>query len=222
VSSPNFPSNYLGLINEDESIEFTDGTLRLIGSQGRCHRRRHHRQPLPPSSSARPTKTTATPNSSTTSRSAIPREAIASALWRGLTSSSPWERRKPTRSWPSSSSWPPGRPRVPSSITTRGWSKLSMASRISSAFLADPLILDKHGARRCRCQSPRGRGPDRSPARHAQSPLQGRRERQDDLGQLGCRHWPQQQRHEQGRPSIGQGLRQGRQVHPALSTVSRP
>ncbi|MGB8261156.1 MAG: Ni/Fe hydrogenase subunit alpha [Terracidiphilus sp.] len=30
----NFPTNYLGLINEDESIEFTDGTLRLIDPAG--------------------------------------------------------------------------------------------------------------------------------------------------------------------------------------------
>ena len=30
----NFPSNYLGLINEDESIEFTDGALRLIDARG--------------------------------------------------------------------------------------------------------------------------------------------------------------------------------------------
>jgi len=30
----NFPSNYMSLINEDESIEFTDGTLRLIGPAG--------------------------------------------------------------------------------------------------------------------------------------------------------------------------------------------
>jgi NAD-reducing hydrogenase large subunit len=30
----NFPSNYLGLINEDESIEFTDGLLRLVDPQG--------------------------------------------------------------------------------------------------------------------------------------------------------------------------------------------
>jgi NAD-reducing hydrogenase large subunit len=30
----NFPSMYLGLINEDESIEFTDGALRLIDSKG--------------------------------------------------------------------------------------------------------------------------------------------------------------------------------------------
>ena len=30
----NFPSNYLGLINDDESIEFTDGTLRLIDPKG--------------------------------------------------------------------------------------------------------------------------------------------------------------------------------------------
>jgi NAD-reducing hydrogenase large subunit len=30
----NFPSNYLGLINEDESIEFTDGLLRLIDPTG--------------------------------------------------------------------------------------------------------------------------------------------------------------------------------------------
>ena len=33
-SLPTFPSNYLGLINEDESIEFTDGTLRLIDPKG--------------------------------------------------------------------------------------------------------------------------------------------------------------------------------------------
>ena len=30
----NFPSNYMSLINEDESIEFTDGTLRLIDAKG--------------------------------------------------------------------------------------------------------------------------------------------------------------------------------------------
>ena len=30
----NFPTNYLGLINEDESIEFTDGALRLIDPAG--------------------------------------------------------------------------------------------------------------------------------------------------------------------------------------------
>jgi NAD-reducing hydrogenase large subunit len=30
----NYPSLYMGLINEDESIEFTDGALRLIDSQG--------------------------------------------------------------------------------------------------------------------------------------------------------------------------------------------
>jgi NAD-reducing hydrogenase large subunit len=30
----NFPSNYLSLINEDESVEFTDGALRLIDAEG--------------------------------------------------------------------------------------------------------------------------------------------------------------------------------------------
>jgi NAD-reducing hydrogenase large subunit len=30
----NFPSNYMGLVNEDDSVEFTDGTLRLIDSTG--------------------------------------------------------------------------------------------------------------------------------------------------------------------------------------------
>jgi NAD-reducing hydrogenase large subunit len=30
----NFPSNYMGLINEDESIEFTDGALRMIDAKG--------------------------------------------------------------------------------------------------------------------------------------------------------------------------------------------
>ena len=31
----NFPSNYMSLINEDESIEFTDGALRLIDAKGK-------------------------------------------------------------------------------------------------------------------------------------------------------------------------------------------
>jgi NAD-reducing hydrogenase large subunit len=31
----NFPSNYLSLINEDESIEFTDGALRLVDAEGK-------------------------------------------------------------------------------------------------------------------------------------------------------------------------------------------
>jgi NAD-reducing hydrogenase large subunit len=31
----NFPTNYLGLINEDETIEFTDGALRLIDPTGK-------------------------------------------------------------------------------------------------------------------------------------------------------------------------------------------
>jgi NAD-reducing hydrogenase large subunit len=30
----NFPSSYLGLINDDESVEFTDGALRLIDAKG--------------------------------------------------------------------------------------------------------------------------------------------------------------------------------------------
>jgi NAD-reducing hydrogenase large subunit len=30
----NFPSNYMSLINEDESIEFTDGALRMVDPQG--------------------------------------------------------------------------------------------------------------------------------------------------------------------------------------------
>ena len=98
----NFPSNYLGLINEDETIEFTDGALRLIDPRAQLSRTASP-PAASPSSSARPTRTTATPSSSTTSRSAIPREAIASARWRGSTSSSPWARRRPTRNWPSSS-----------------------------------------------------------------------------------------------------------------------
>jgi len=31
----NFPTNYLSLINEDESIEFTDGALRLVDAEGK-------------------------------------------------------------------------------------------------------------------------------------------------------------------------------------------
>ena len=34
----NFPSNYMSLINEDESFEFTDGALRLIDAKGKTSR----------------------------------------------------------------------------------------------------------------------------------------------------------------------------------------
>ena len=30
----NFPSLFLGLVNEDDSVEFTDGALRLIDAEG--------------------------------------------------------------------------------------------------------------------------------------------------------------------------------------------
>ena len=76
---------------------------------GRHHRGRHHRPAASPRSSARPSRPTATPSSPTTSRSAIPRAAIAWVRWRGSTSPSPWARRWRTRSWPSSSNWPRGR-----------------------------------------------------------------------------------------------------------------
>ena len=33
-TSRNFPSLFLGLVNEDDSIEFTDGALRLIDAEG--------------------------------------------------------------------------------------------------------------------------------------------------------------------------------------------
>jgi NAD-reducing hydrogenase large subunit len=78
----NFPSNYMSLINEDESIEFTDGALRLIDPRARSSRTASPRAGTP-RSSAKPSSPTATPSSPTTSRSAIPRAAIAWARWRG-------------------------------------------------------------------------------------------------------------------------------------------
>ena len=42
----NFPSNYMSLISEEESIDFTDGALRLIECHRQHHRRRHDGEPL--------------------------------------------------------------------------------------------------------------------------------------------------------------------------------
>ena len=72
----------MGLINEDESIEFTDGALRLIDAAGNTVD--------DGITASRFTEVigeavnlTATRNSPTTSRSAILRAAIAWDRWRG-------------------------------------------------------------------------------------------------------------------------------------------
>ena len=57
----NFPSNYLGLINEDESIEFTDGALRLIDPAATSSKTASP-PPALLKSSARPSSPTATPS----------------------------------------------------------------------------------------------------------------------------------------------------------------
>ena len=82
----NFPSIYLGLINEDE-ID------RVHRRRAAAHRRRTATssktaspRSTSPRSSAKQSRTTATPSLSTTSRSAIPKAAIAWARWRDSTS----------------------------------------------------------------------------------------------------------------------------------------
>ncbi len=140
----NFPSNYLGLINEDESIEFTDGALRLIDATAAYHRRRHHRRPASPKSSAKLSSPTATPSSPTTSRSATPKAAIASARWPGSTSSRPWARRWPTTELAEFKQLADGP--VQSSFHYHHARLIDILYGIEKIeqILSDPLILDKH------------------------------------------------------------------------------
>ncbi len=139
----NFPSNYLGLINEDESIEFTDGALRLIDPEATSSKTASPRN-TSPRSSAKPSSPTATPSSPTTSRSAIPRAAIASARWPGSTSSSPWARRKADNELAEFKQLASGP--VESSFHYHHARLIEMLYGIEKIeqILADPQILDKH------------------------------------------------------------------------------
>jgi len=60
----NFQSNYMSLINEDESIEFTVGALRVIDSSGNILEDASWQMDSP-TSSVRPSNPTATPSSPT-------------------------------------------------------------------------------------------------------------------------------------------------------------
>ena len=72
----NFPSNYMALVNDDDSIEFTDGTLLLVDPRVTPLKTA---SPLPGSQkqSAKPWSRTAIRSSHTTSHSDIPMVPIA-------------------------------------------------------------------------------------------------------------------------------------------------
>ncbi len=66
-------------------------------------------------------------------------------------------------------------------------------------ILTDPHILDKHVRAVAGVNRLEGAGQAEAPRGHAAPSLQGGRERPHHLGQPRDRHWPEQQRHEQGR-----------------------
>ena len=133
----------MGLINEDESVEFTDGALRLIDADGAPSKTA---SPRPDSlkSSAKLSSPTATPSSPITSRSAIPTAAIAWALSPASISRRPWARLKPTRNWSNSSRFPTAP--CESSFHYHHARLIDILYGIEKIeeILADPRILDKH------------------------------------------------------------------------------
>ena len=126
----NFPSNYMSLINEDESIEFTDGALRLIDAKG----------------STIEDGITASRFTEVIGEAVEPYSYTKFAYYKPLgypdgsyrvgplarlNIVKPWARQRPKKNSPSSSSWPPDRSRARSTIITRGWSKCSTELRRS-------------------------------------------------------------------------------------------
>ena len=135
----NFPSNYMSLINEDESIEFTDGALRLIGPAGNTIEE----------------GITATRYAEVIGEAVEPYSYTKFAYYKplgypdGSYRVGPLARLNIVKSHvllqrqknnsPSSSNWPPDRSRAPSTIITRASSKCSTElrrSRKSSAIRA--------------------------------------------------------------------------------------
>jgi NAD-reducing hydrogenase large subunit len=127
----NFPTNYLGLINEDESIEFTDGALRLIGPGGHIIE-----DGITANRFTEVIGEAVEPYSYTKfayyKPLGYPKAAIASARSPASTSPKPWARRKPTRNSPSSSNSPRPRAKLLPLSTTRASSTCSTASKRSS------------------------------------------------------------------------------------------
>ena len=208
----NFPSNYMSLINEDESIEFTDGALRMIDATG-----------------------STIEDGITASRYT---EVIGEAVEPYSYTKFPYY--KPL-GYPEGSYrvGPLARLNIVKTMGTRKAEKelaefkQLAAGLVESSFhyhharlvemlygiekieeiLADPRILDKHVRATAGVNRLEGAGPGRGAARRAPSPLQSGRERQDDLGQPRDRHRPEQQRDEPGRVSGRQTLCEKRQVH---------
>jgi NAD-reducing hydrogenase large subunit len=201
----NFPSNYLGLINEDESIEFTDGSLRLIDPQGAVIE--------DGITASRFTEQFGEADENYSYTKFVYYKPLGYP--QGSYRVGPLARLNIVKSM--------GTPQADKELAefkqlATGPAESSFFYRANSRRSAHPR---QACARRSRCQSSRGSRPNRGPARHAESSLQGGRKRQDDLGKPGRRHRPQQQRHEQGRSSVGQGLCQGWQVHPRRSQPHR-
>jgi NAD-reducing hydrogenase large subunit len=107
----NFPSNYMSLINEDESIEFTDGALRLIDATGNIIE----------------DGITATRYTEVIGEAVEPYSYTKFAYYKPLgypegsyrvgplarlNIVKPWARQRPKKNSPSSSSWPPGRSKL--------------------------------------------------------------------------------------------------------------
>ena len=140
----NFPSNYMGLINEDESIEFTDGALRLIDADGKIIE----------------DGITATQFTEVIGEAVEPYSYTKFAYYKPLgypegsyrvgplarlnivkTMGTPLADEGTSRVQAAGRR---DRCRARSTITTRGWSTFCTASRRSSEILTDPRILDKH------------------------------------------------------------------------------
>ena len=140
----NFPSNYLGLVNEDESIEIHRRRAAADRRQGQHDRRRHDRQPLHRSDRrggrALQLHQVRLLQAARLSRGQLSRGPAGAAQHRRR----PWARRRRTRNWPSSSSWPSGP--VESSFHYHHARLVEMLYGIEKIeqILADPLILDKH------------------------------------------------------------------------------
>ena len=208
----NFPSNYLGLINEDETIEFSDGALRLIGPKGDIIEDGITAQHF----------------------TEVIGEAVENYSYTKFVYYKPLGYPEGSyRVGPLARLNIVKRMGTPKADQELAEFKQLAAGPVESSFfyhharlvealygiekieqiLADPQILDKHVRATAGVNRLEGAGQIEAPRGTLQPSLQGRRERADHLGQPRCRHRPQQQRDEQGRSAGGEGLRKGRQVH---------
>ena len=193
----NFPTLFMGLVDDDGTLEHYDGKLRFVDAGGQDRRRRHRRPATIAELHRRDGRSPGLvpQDRRTTSRSATPRASTASARWRASTSSIGCGTPRADQEWAEFRELDRG------AVLSSFHYHYARLIEILYALEQIEQLLARPGHPRPRTSAPsptpnnrEGVGVAEAPRGTLHPPLQGRRRRPDHLGQPDHRHRPQQPR----------------------------